>query len=101
MSAMTMNAHVLIDGGRQPRSGCERKRARRAARPLRARIALAVLALAALGAGLYGERWVLLESPLPAFEYVAATCAALAVQDEQPSNVCSSNDNGSERNNHE
>jgi hypothetical protein len=59
---------------------------------LRTRIALASLALGATLASAYGERWMLSESPLPALEYAAVTCAALAVEDEQAPLVCRSNE---------
>jgi hypothetical protein len=99
MNATTMD--VLMECGGGPKPGCKRHRAHHAARRLRTRIALALVAIAALGAGLYGERWMLREAPLPAFEYVVATCAAFAVEDEQPSSVCTSTQRVSERDNHE
>ncbi|HEY1327636.1 MAG TPA: hypothetical protein VGI14_11905 [Casimicrobiaceae bacterium] len=99
MTATTMHANVLMGCGRPPRADCERKRARRAARRLRTRVAVAVLGLAALAAGAYGERWVLRDAPLPALEYMVATCAALTVQNAQAPNVCNDNGNESERNN--
>jgi hypothetical protein len=83
------------------RARCVHPRIERAPRRFRARVALAAIAIAALLAGAYGERWVLRDAPLPALEYVVATCAALAVQDGQPSGACNSKELVSERANHE
>ena len=100
MSVTTMNANVLmVCGG--PRAGCERKRVERAPRRLGPRVALAACAIAALVAGAYGERWVLRDAPMPALEYVVATCAALAVEDGQAPGACTGKELVSERESHE
>jgi len=100
MTVTTINADVLMGCG-GPRADCTRAREKRAPRRFRARMALTAIAVAALVAGAYGERWVLREAPLPALEYVAATCAASAVEDEQPSRLCTSTQQVSEREDHE
>ena len=101
MTATTMHAEVLTGCG-GPRVECERKRVKRSVgQRRRTRLTLTVVALAAIVASAYGERWVLRDAPLPALEYVVATCAARAVQDEQASSACASNEPGSEREDHE
>lgn len=98
MSATSLHVPVSMGCGGTPRGGCERKRP---APRLRSRIALAALALAALMASAYGERWVLREAPLPAFEYVVATCAALAVSDGPQSSACNAHQDQPQTENHE
>jgi hypothetical protein len=100
MSVITMNADVLMGCG-GPRAGCERKRLKRAPRRLRSRVMLVAMGIAVLLAGAYGERWVLREAPLPALEYVVATCAAVAVENGRMADACVDRTQISERENHE
>ena len=87
MSVTAMNADgLMICAG--PGAGCGRRRAKRAPRRLRTRIAIVAMGIAALLAGAYGERWVLREAPAPALEYVLATCAAVAMENGWISDAC-------------
>ena len=66
-----------------------RSRPTRRAPALATRLARSAIALLALAIMIYGARWLLLDAPAAASEFVAATCAVDVVYgDEGPAYVC-------------